>query len=117
MATVPARSSPNIRRLLCRPSWTAFTKTLAIWFESGSHRCNRDRRTVKLMYEELIAQGYRGGYGHVAEFARRWHQSQAGNADKAIISSQPSVSLARRMSLPQMSLSERVFLLINPWGI
>lgn len=34
------------------------------------------------MYEELAAQGYKGGYGHVAAFAQRWRKAQAGSAAK-----------------------------------
>jgi len=34
------------------------------------------------MYEELAAQGYQGGYGRVAAFARRWRESQAASASK-----------------------------------
>ncbi|MGB4226575.1 MAG: IS21 family transposase [Candidatus Dechloromonas phosphoritropha] len=59
-----------------------FTEQLAIWLKADTHRGKRDRRTVKLMYEELVAQGYRGGYGRVAAFARRWRQEQAGSANK-----------------------------------
>jgi len=34
-----------------------FTEQLATWLKADSHRGKRDRRTVKLMYEELAAQG------------------------------------------------------------
>ena len=47
-----------------------FTEQLATWLKADAHRGKRDRRTVKLMYEELAAQGYRGGYGRVAAFAQ-----------------------------------------------
>ena len=60
-----------------------FTEQLVIWLKADAHRGKRDRRTVKLMYEELAAQGYQGGYGRVAAFARRWRESQAANANKA----------------------------------
>ena len=59
-----------------------FTEQLATWLKADAHRGKRDRRTVKLMYEELAAQGYRGGYGRVAAFARRWREEQAGSANK-----------------------------------
>ena len=59
-----------------------YTEQLATWLKADAHRGKRDRRTVKLMYEELAAQGYRGGYGRVAAFARRWREEQAGSANK-----------------------------------
>lgn len=60
----------------------AYTEQLATWLKADAHRGRRDRRTVKLMYEELTAQGYKGGYGRVASFARRWREQQAGSARK-----------------------------------
>jgi transposase len=59
-----------------------YTELLATWLKADAHRGKRDRRTVKLMYEELAAQGYQGGYGRVAAFARRWRTEQAGSAGK-----------------------------------
>lgn len=32
----------------------------------------RDRRTAKVLFHQLQAQGFPGGYGRVAEFVRRW---------------------------------------------
>ena len=60
----------------------AYAEQLATWLKADAHRGRRDRRTVKLMYEELTAQGYKGGYGRVASFARRWREQQAGSAAK-----------------------------------
>ena len=60
----------------------AYTEQLATWLKADAHRGKRDRRTVKLMYEELAAQGYQGGYGRVAAFALRWRESQSGSANK-----------------------------------
>ena len=60
----------------------AYAEQLAIWLKADAHRGKRDRRTVKLMYEELAGQGYKGGYGRVAAFARRWREQQAGSASK-----------------------------------
>jgi len=59
-----------------------YTEQLATWLKADAHRGKRDRRTIKLMYEELAAQGYQGGYGRVAAFARRWRKEQAGSAGK-----------------------------------
>jgi len=58
-----------------------YADTLAGCLKTNQHRGKRDRRTVHSMYRELVASGYRGGYGQVAAFARRFRaeQSQAGS--------------------------------------
>lgn len=58
-----------------------YADTLRGWLKTNQHRGKRDRRTVHSMYQELVASGYRGGYGQVAAFARRFRveQSQAGS--------------------------------------
>jgi transposase len=50
----------------------AFVETLSTWLTATRHRGKRERRTVLSMYQELAAMGYRGGYGRVAAFARRF---------------------------------------------
>ncbi|MDP2166248.1 MAG: hypothetical protein Q8K21_18885 [Hydrogenophaga sp.] len=60
-----------------------YTETLATWLKADQHRGKRDRRTVKTLYEALAEQGYTGGYGRVASFARRWREDQSGKAGKA----------------------------------
>ena len=47
-----------------------YTEQLATWLKADTHRGKCDRRTVKLMYEELAAQGYRGGYGRVGRASK-----------------------------------------------
>ena len=49
---------------------------LIAWLKADSHRPKRDRRTVLLMFQHLRAQGYPGGYGRVAAFARAWREEQ-----------------------------------------
>jgi hypothetical protein len=60
-----------------------FTETLATWLKADQHRGKRDRRTIKLMYEALTEQGYTGGYGRVAAFARRWRESSRARPARA----------------------------------
>jgi transposase len=55
----------------------AFAETLSGWLKTNQHRNKRERRTVLAMYQELAAMGYRGGYGRVAAFARRFHAEAA----------------------------------------
>jgi transposase len=55
----------------------AYADTLRGWLTTNQHRTKRDRRTVHAMYEELTAMGYRGSYGRVAAFARRFRDEQS----------------------------------------
>ncbi len=48
----------------------AYIETLSTWLTTNPHRGKRERRSVRSMYQELTAMGYRGGYGRVAAFAR-----------------------------------------------
>ncbi len=52
----------------------AYAETLSGWLKSNQHRGKRDRRTAHSMYQELTAMGYRGGYGRVAAYVRRFRQ-------------------------------------------
>jgi transposase len=59
-----------------------FRETLAGWLKTNRHRGKRERRSLKTMYHELVAMGYRGGYGRVAAFSRTFYaeESQGGTA-------------------------------------
>lgn len=54
---------------------------LETWLKADSHRPCRDRRTAKVMFQHLQAQGYRGSYSRVTAFVRRWRA--AGGAEPA----------------------------------
>lgn len=55
----------------------AYAETLTGWLKANQHRGKRDRRTIHSMYCELAAMGYRGGYGRVAAFARKFREEEA----------------------------------------
>ena len=61
----------------------AYASTLSGWLKTDAHRNKRERRTVKMMYEELRRGGYAGSYSRVAAYARRWRmeQSEAGSGN------------------------------------
>ena len=69
----PARVSPSLL--------DPYREQLETWLKSDSHRPKRDRRTIKVLFQHLRAQGYPGGYGRVAAFARGWRA--AGGATPA----------------------------------
>lgn len=50
-----------------------WAEQLADWLNTDSHRPKRDRRTAKVMYQAIQAQGYAGGYGRVCAWVRRWN--------------------------------------------
>ena len=60
----PARASPSIL--------DPYQEQLAAWLRTDSHRPKRDRRTARVLFQQLRAQGYPGGYGRVAAFVRQW---------------------------------------------
>lgn len=53
-----------------------FAAKLSGWLKTETGRSRKQRRTVKQMYADLQALGYRGSYNRVAAFARRWHEQR-----------------------------------------
>lgn len=49
---------------------------LRAWLKTDSHRPRRDRRTAKVLFRQLQAQGYPGSYERVAHFVRTWRTSE-----------------------------------------
>ena len=43
----------------------AYKEQLNTWLQTDSHRAKRERRTAKVLFQLLQAQGYPGGYGRV----------------------------------------------------
>lgn len=62
----PDRTSPSIL--------DPYKEQLLTWLRSDSHRPKRDRRTGKVLFQLLQAQGYPGGYGRVIAFIRQWRE-------------------------------------------
>jgi transposase len=51
-----------------------YVDVLRQWVQADSHRPKRDRRTAKIMFEAIKAQGYAGSYVRVAIHVRRLRQ-------------------------------------------
>lgn len=62
---------------------SGYTDTLVTWLKANAYRGKRERRTILSMHDELVSLGYKGSYGRVAAFARRWRKEQAASAGKA----------------------------------
>jgi transposase len=52
-----------------------YKEQLISWLRTDSHRPKRDRRTAKVLFQLLQAQGYPGGYARVAIFAKQWREA------------------------------------------
>lgn len=51
-----------------------YVEHLRQWVQTGCHRAKRDRRTAKVMFEGIRAQGYAGSYTRVAIRVRKLQQ-------------------------------------------
>jgi len=67
--TEPAYPARVVRSIL-----DPYRDQLTTWLTTDSHRAVRDRRTGTVLFQQLQAAGYPGGYGRVAAFIRRWRQ-------------------------------------------
>ena len=52
------------------------------WLQTDSHRAKRERRTARVLYESIQAQGYPGSYGRVCAFIRRWKAKTQENPNR-----------------------------------
>jgi len=52
------------------------------WLATDRHRLKRDRRTARVLFEQIKRLGYTGGYGRVCAFVRRVKTEEAASAGK-----------------------------------
>ena len=72
----PGMVEPKYPKRISPSKLDGYQDTLAGWLKTDLHRNKRERRTVKMMYEDLRRAGYGGSYSRVAAFARRWRKEQ-----------------------------------------
>ena len=53
------------------------------WLKADSHRAKKERRTAKVMFDELKAQGYAGSYVRLAVWVRKLRQEVAKEPNRA----------------------------------
>ena len=53
-----------------------FEATLEQALTADAHRPKHGRRTAKVLFAQIQAQGYRGGYSAVTDFTRAWREHQ-----------------------------------------
>jgi transposase len=51
-----------------------WAEQLQHWLYADRHRALRDRRTARVMFQSIRAQGYPGSYNRVCAFVRRWRE-------------------------------------------
>ena len=70
----PTVTEPKYPGRVVRSILDPYQAQLTTWLTTDSHRAVRDRRTGQVLFQQLQAQGYTGGYGRVAAFIHRWRQ-------------------------------------------
>jgi transposase len=76
---------PKYRRLVEAHKLTPFHKRLEQALQTDAHRPKRDRRTGRMLYEEVKASGYEGGYSRVTDFIRAWRRCHGKGVVKAFV--------------------------------
>ena len=54
-----------------------YADKLTHWLKIESNRNRKQRRSLKQLYQDLLALGYEGSYDRVCAFAKHWRQTQA----------------------------------------
>jgi transposase len=57
---------------------------LEAWLRSDLHRPKRDRRTARVLFNQIRALGYPGSYNRVAAFVKRWRESDGGQIRRQV---------------------------------
>lgn len=73
----PAMTEPRYPEREGKSVVDAYADQIRTWIQTDSHRAKRDRRTARVMFQAIQAQGYSGGYGRVCALVRRLQQELA----------------------------------------
>jgi transposase len=60
-----------------------YAEMLASWLAREAKRSRKQRRNLKQLHRDLVAQGFDGSYDRVAAFARDWRQQEREQANRA----------------------------------
>jgi transposase len=60
-----------------------WAELLRTWLRTDSHRAKRERRTARMMFQAILAEGYNGSYNRVSAFVRRWRAEEAESPKRA----------------------------------
>ena len=67
---------PRYRRSAMPTKLTPFHEAVQQALKADSRRPKRERRTARMLHEELKAVGYGGGYSRLTDFIRAWRQRE-----------------------------------------
>jgi transposase len=67
---------PTYRRTAAPTKLTPFHEAIEQALKVDARRPKRERRTARMLHEELRAAGYDGGYSRLTDFIRAWHQGE-----------------------------------------
>jgi transposase len=80
----PSDSAVKYQRAKKPGKLTPFESRLLLALESDARRPRKDRRTVKMLFQEIRKDGYAGGYTIVCDFVRNW-RNQGGQSKTAYV--------------------------------
>ena len=84
LRAAPVAAEPKYRRSARATKLSAFHEELVQALKADALRPRRERRTARVLYTQIKAAGYQGGYTRVTDFIRQWRrgagQAVAGNA-------------------------------------
>ena len=81
----PGDALPKYNRESPEGKLTAFEATLDQSLKADAHRPKHGRRTGRALYQQIQAQGYRGGYSAVTDFIRAWREQSGKMSLKAFV--------------------------------
>jgi transposase len=73
---------PAFRKRPVRSVVDPWAEALRTWLGADRHRPKRDRRTARVLFEQIKSLGYTGGYGRVCAFVRRFKSEDAASPGK-----------------------------------
>jgi len=74
----PSDSAVKYQRAKKPGKLTLFESRLVFALEADARRPRKDRRTAKMLFQEIKKDGYTGGYSIVCDFIRNWRALKVG---------------------------------------
>ena len=73
----PVEAPPKYRRGAVSVKLTPFVEMVRQALLADGHRPKKERRTGKALFQQIVDQGYDGGYSRLTDFIREWRDKQA----------------------------------------
>ncbi len=72
----PGDEAPQYRRAKAPTKLSAYEATLVLALKADALRPKQGRRSARVLFAQIQAQGYTGGYTRVTDFIRAWRQGE-----------------------------------------